>query len=1004
MAEANRTVKVRLDADAAPLLRKFVLVGAKVKETAVGIQKGFRDIGPSATMAGATMQKMATDRKATFQDLGRSIGIVGIAMGVVLGSAVKRFADFDQQMSYVKAVTQESAGAMNQLRDAALEAGKKTVFTALEAAQAEEELAKAGVSTANILGGGLAAALNLAAATGLSVAKSADIAAGALGMFELKGSDLNDVVDYLTAGATKSIGEVDDLSLALRQAGPVAHSTGLSIKETIGVLAGFASTGRIGLDAGTSFKRMLQLLTPQSKLAADRMKELGIDAFDAGGNFIGITNFAGQLQEKLGTLNTEQRNSALSTIYGSDAVAAATQIYNMGAKGVQEWIDKVDDQGLAARNAKTRLGNLKGDVEQLNGSIDQFLITLGSKGNGPMRTFVQGATGIVNTISEMDGSMETALFGFGATMTGLLLLGSALLLGVPKVAAYRTAMTLLTAQMPRFAKAIGAVGKIGGWFTVAIAAIGAVTAAYNAYNESLRANAVEQKNLVSTTASGANIIASAFQKLSFNDVDENKTSKLGYQGYTGGNWDTAAEKAQNFNTILSQVAEHEYKASQPFWSKDFGASGGKLGEAAQRLRDLGQTYADLADSDLPKAQNAFRLLFEQTDKSPKAFKELLGLMGPYRDKLTEIATTTGVDFANVQTQMDLAMGQGTIGLRSQTQALNDQKKAAQDAEQSIEDLAKTVSDYAKDQFDLRDSTRDTNQSFLDLAKKLKENAKAHISNADAMDMTKQVGIDTTEAMDKVAKSINETAAANYKATGSVDGMNTYLDAQRERLSGILRPLFDTDAAMQDYINTLVATPEEIQTQVTLNGLGKAQTDLDAFIASNMGKGFGIDVLLNPADAYTKWLFAQNHGGGDINSGLPDWMFNDTSEAANATTTTPSKDTGPLITRAGGGTARGPGTGTSDSIRARLSNGEEVIRADMATKYRPLLKWINAGAKGPQPMDRYMRAQRITVPTSEAGAGTTKHTEVNLTVINPVGERSSETIRKQGQLIGASLGV
>jgi hypothetical protein len=45
--------------------------------------------------------------------------------------------------------------------------------------------------------------------------------------------------------------------------------------------------------------------------------------------------------------------------------------------------------------------------------------------------------------------------------------------------------------------------------------------------------------------------------------------------------------------------------------------------------------------------------------------------------------------------------------------------------------------------------------------------------------------------------------------------------------------------------------------------------------------------------------------------------------------------------ASGGTVSGPGSGTSDSVLSWLSDGEEVTRASMASKYRPLLKAINA---------------------------------------------------------------
>lgn len=63
-------------------------------------------------------------------------------------------------------------------------------------------------------------------------------------------------------------------------------------------------------------------------------------------------------------------------------------------------------------------------------------------------------------------------------------------------------------------------------------------------------------------------------------------------------------------------------------------------------------------------------------------------------------------------------------------------------------------------------------------------------------------------------------------------------------------------------------------------------------------------------------------------------------AADGTTSTPAVDTG-LPGFASGDMVRGPGTGTSDSILARLSNGEFVVRAAAVQHYGPeLLRRIN----------------------------------------------------------------
>jgi hypothetical protein len=51
-------------------------------------------------------------------------------------------------------------------------------------------------------------------------------------------------------------------------------------------------------------------------------------------------------------------------------------------------------------------------------------------------------------------------------------------------------------------------------------------------------------------------------------------------------------------------------------------------------------------------------------------------------------------------------------------------------------------------------------------------------------------------------------------------------------------------------------------------------------------------------------------------------------------------TAPLA-KADGGYITGPGTSRSDSIPARLSNGEFVVRADAVAKHRPLLEAINS---------------------------------------------------------------
>lgn len=403
---ADRTIKIVLDA------------------SVTGLVNGFRTASTAASDFGNRLSDGISRNEQHINTLSNTLGGIGLAAVAGAGLAVKTFMDFDAAMSNVAATGEDARGSITALREAAIQAGADTSFSATEAAGAIEELAKAGLSAADILGGGLDGALDLAAAGGLSVADAAQYASTAMAQFGLKGKDVTHIADLLAAGAGKANGEVSDMGAALNQAGLVASQTGLSIEETTGSLAAFAQAGLLGSDAGTSLKTMLQRLSAPSGEAATLMADLGISAYDAAGNFVGMANFAGQLTDALGAMTPAQRNAAMATIFGADAVRAAGVIYQNGEAGIRDWITAVDDQGYAAETAATKLDNLKGDLEGLGGSLETAFINGGTAANDLLRGIVQGADAAVDAIGDLPAPIlnaTTMLVGGG----GLVALGVA---------------------------------------------------------------------------------------------------------------------------------------------------------------------------------------------------------------------------------------------------------------------------------------------------------------------------------------------------------------------------------------------------------------------------------------------------------------------------------------------------------------------------------------------------------------------------------------------------
>ena len=134
------------------------------------------------------------------------------------------------------------------------------------------------------------------------------------------------------------------------------------------------------------------------------MDAMGFSAYDADGNFKGLTAVAGDLREGLSTMTVEQQNATLKTIFGSDAVRAASIIYQQGADGIQGWIDKTNDSGYAAETASLKLDNLSGDLEALGGSLETLFINGGDGTQGFLRGPVQGLTEFINLLSSVPGA------------------------------------------------------------------------------------------------------------------------------------------------------------------------------------------------------------------------------------------------------------------------------------------------------------------------------------------------------------------------------------------------------------------------------------------------------------------------------------------------------------------------------------------------------------------------------------------------------------------------
>lgn len=410
----------------APFKNAFKMVGSSTGEvvtkiTSLGTQVGskltgsFNSVGSKAANALNSITK--NTKGATSATSGLIKQVVGVGAAFAGFNAIKngikdtvsKAADFEQKMSNIKAVTGASSDTMKQFNDAAIKAGAETAFSASEAADAIGELSKAGVSTKDILNGGLTGALNLATAGELELKDSAEIASTALNAFKKDNLTVVDAANQLAGAANASATDVGELKYGLSMVSAVASGVGLSFNDTTDALAVFAQNGLKGSDAGTSLKTMLQNLQPSSKAAIDTMQQLGLmtedgsnQFFDAQGNIKSFADVSQLLKDKLSGLTSQQQQAALKTMFGSDAVRAATIAMNEGAEGAKNMQNEIS-KVTAADVAKEKLNNLKGAVEGLGGSFETVQIKLGTSVLPMLTLVVQAVDKFVDKLGQSKG-------------------------------------------------------------------------------------------------------------------------------------------------------------------------------------------------------------------------------------------------------------------------------------------------------------------------------------------------------------------------------------------------------------------------------------------------------------------------------------------------------------------------------------------------------------------------------------------------------------------------
>lgn len=451
---------------------------------------------------------------------------VPLGLAAAVGEIGKIGMAYEDNLNVFKQVSKATGDQMAAVADQARALGSDIQLpgvSAAGAAAAMTELAKAGFTVDEAMAAAKGT-LQLARVAQISEADAAEIAANAVNAFGVAASDTGFVVDELAAAANSSSISVTEASASFKQAAAVfsgVQGESVGAKEAITELntavAILGNNGIKGSDAGTSLKQMLLQLTGPTEQAKNQMQLLaakaaganvtlaqqdqilhgtkkernaaleavrklnaGMDlegdiAYDSAGKMRPLRDIIGLVTAGTKDMTQEERNYAVTQIFGADASRAVLALMKGGLPVYDAQRKAVMETGAAAANAAAQNAGLKGAIDNVRSQIENAAIEIYNVVRGPLTTglnnFAAALPGIFNGIKQVVGFLydnRTAILS----------------------AAYAYGVYTAAVKASAAANAIAAAGGIIPFLTKFVTAIRAATAGQIAFNIALIANPI----------------------------------------------------------------------------------------------------------------------------------------------------------------------------------------------------------------------------------------------------------------------------------------------------------------------------------------------------------------------------------------------------------------------------------------------------------------------------------------------------------------------------------
>lgn len=360
--------------------------------------KGFTDIERVAKQASKAFALSANIKHSADNLNAFSQDVVGL-----VAAPVKKFMDFEEQMSSVKAATfdltkemdpaqtKAMAASVADLSEKARDLGARTKYSATEVAEGMDILGKTfkgeDLQKANDIMAAMPGILDTAAATRESIETTSDVLSATMNQFGRQASEMGAIGDVFVKTANGTSAGLADMGEAFKMSGKLAHDAGLDVETTAAMIGALSNVNLKGSIAGTGLSSIFNNIQSGMKKQRAALRGLGISIEDEHGNlrnFVSILEDMNKAADKkfgVGKGGVKRDRWAQNMVgAGVDKTVLAELMKQAGTGELQKLVQaNYDAGGAAAAVAKEMGNNAAGAAKNLESAYEELQLTIGER-------------------------------------------------------------------------------------------------------------------------------------------------------------------------------------------------------------------------------------------------------------------------------------------------------------------------------------------------------------------------------------------------------------------------------------------------------------------------------------------------------------------------------------------------------------------------------------------------------------------------------------------------